>query len=148
MFDAMNLRITIEVVFLLTSTPSSTAHHLGHFEVKACAMGRDSTQACFDEHPLEFVKDKVHGMPKDVNYPERAMLFGDGVDLSYKMKLPDDIAGQKVLLQIIYWTANSCSYLGYKEYFTNNKTPSGNKPNWSPGLIDCPEDLPTLREGK
>jgi hypothetical protein len=111
-------------------------------------MGRDSTQDCFDEHPLEFVEDIIHGMPKDAKHPERAMLFGDGVDLSYKMKLPDDIVGEKVLLQIIYWTANSCSYLGYGEYFTNNETPPSSKSNWSPGLSNCPEDLPTLREGK
>ena len=108
-------------------------------------MGRESTQECFDANPLMFIEDIKNGMPKDDNHPERAMLFGDGVDISYVMKLPDNIVGDMVLLQFIYWTANTCNYEGYKEYFTNNETPPSNKGNWSPSLIDCPKILPTLR---
>jgi hypothetical protein len=108
-------------------------------------MGRESTQECFDANQLMFIEDIKNGMPKDDNHPERAMLFGDGVDISYVMKLPDNIVGDMVLLQFIYWTANTCNYEGYKEYFTNNETPPSNKGNWSPSLIDCPKILPTLR---
>jgi hypothetical protein len=40
------------------------AHHTGHAEVRACPMGRASTQECFDENPLEFVEDLAYDMPK------------------------------------------------------------------------------------
>ena len=61
--------IDIEVVL--------TAHHQGHFEFKACPVENlqgVASQACFDEHPLEFVMDVLYGAPKDANYPVRAYL--------------------------------------------------------------------------
>ena len=50
-----------------------TAHHKGHFEMKACpaAPGEAPTQACFDEHPLAFVEDVLYDAPADPLYPER-----------------------------------------------------------------------------
>jgi len=126
-----------------------TAHHLGHFTLSACPMGRASTQNCFDANPLEFVEDTMYGMPKDAEYPNRAMLWGDGVNLSYKFKLPNNLVGEEVLLQWIYWTANSCNYDGYKEYFNKYETPKSNKGNWSPNLSDCgpTENIPIQRVG-
>jgi len=126
-----------------------TAHHYGHFTLSACPMGRASTQECFDANPLEFVEDTKYGMPKDENHPDRAMLWGDGDELSYKFKLPDNIAGEQVLLQWIYWTANSCNYDGYQEYFTTRQTPASSKGNWSPALSDCGpiENIPMIRSG-
>ena len=44
-----------------------TAHHTGHMEVRACPMGRASTQECFDSNILEFVEDLSYGMPKGKN---------------------------------------------------------------------------------
>ena len=41
-----------------------TAHHNGHMELKACPLGRQSNQDCFDQHVLEFVEDLSYGMPK------------------------------------------------------------------------------------
>jgi len=126
-----------------------TAHHYGHFTMSACPMGRASTQECFNANSLEFVEDTKYGMPKDENYPERAMLWGDGDELSYKFKLPDNIAGEQVLLQWIYWTANSCNYDGYQEYFNTHQTPASAKGNWSPALSGCGpiENIPMIRSG-
>ena len=33
-------------------------------ELKACEMGRDSTQSCMNDHLLSFVPDDAHGMPR------------------------------------------------------------------------------------
>jgi hypothetical protein len=53
-----------------------TAHHKGHFVLKACSIspGEIPSQACFDANPLEFVSDELYGAPKDVNFPERAYI--------------------------------------------------------------------------
>merc|ERR1712224_789740 len=88
-------------------------------------------------------------MPKDEEYPDRAMLFGDAMAVSYKFKLPSSLVGEQVLLQWIYWTANSCKYDGYDEYFNKYETPTSVKGNWSPGLGACGpiENIPIVREG-
>jgi hypothetical protein len=126
-----------------------TAHHYGHFELKACPMGRASTQDCFDANPLMFVEDTKYGMPKDDLRPERAMLWGDGVNLAYKFKLPDNIVGTEVLLQWTYWTANNCNYDGYDQYFATHETPESNKGNWNPAVVSCGpiEEIPMIRVG-
>jgi chitinase len=126
-----------------------TAHHYGHFTLKACPLGRESTQECFDANPLTFVEDTKYGMPKDLNNPGRAMLWGDGVNLSYLFKLPDNIAGDEVLLQWVYWTANNCNYDGYDQYFTTNQTPPSTKGNYNPALSGCGpiEEIPMIRVG-
>jgi len=126
-----------------------TAHHLGHFEVKACPLGRASTQSCFDSYPLTFVRDLATGMPKDNNNPTRAMLWGDSKNPSYLFKLPDNLTGQEVLLQWVYWTANNCNYDGYEHYFTTNQTPSSAKSNWNRAVGSCEpiENIPIIREG-
>jgi len=132
---------TIEIVTTMK------AHHKGHLTVGACPMGRESTQECFDSHPLEFVSDVLYGMPKDENFPDRGYLHGLKMDLHMEFKLPDDVAGKEVLLQWVYWTANSCNHEGYDDYFsgTFGAIPvSPGEPNWVPGLDDCPpeEDTP------
>ena len=48
-----------------------TSHHTGHMEARACPLGRESTQECFDENILTFVEDELYDMPKDENHPER-----------------------------------------------------------------------------
>lgn len=128
-----------------------TAHHFGHFTVSACPRGRQSTQDCFDDNPLEFVRDLKTGMPKDEDHPHRAMLWGDADRASYLFRLPDGLSGDEVLLQWIYWTANSCKYDGYDNYFeTHRETiPPADKGNWGPGLSDCGpvEEIPLIRQG-
>merc|ERR1712176_352022 len=88
-------------------------------------------------------------MPKDENYPHRAMLWGDGRNLSYKFKLPDNIVGEEVLLQWIYWTANNCNYDGYDEYFTTKEVPPASNDSWNSGLTGCGDQsqIPIIRKG-
>lgn len=62
---------TIDVEVVLT------AHHMGHFEFRACPLAQTGdipTQACFDQFELEFVEDMLYGAPKDVNHPGRAYI--------------------------------------------------------------------------
>jgi len=122
-YPAGGATITIEAVL--------TAHHKGHFVLKACPVSPLETpsQACFDAHPLEFVNDELYGAPKDMNFPERAYIAPPDVAIAdtdsngeqgklfkYKYKLPSDVSGT-VLLQWHYLTANSClpgeGYLDY-----------------------------------
>merc|ERR1711935_318268 len=130
-----------------------TAHHYGHFEVKACPNGRASTQECFDQNPLTYVEEIVGGnrlhMPKDEANPHRAMLHGDSKEVSYKMKLPDNIVGDEVLLQWVYWTTNNCNYDGYDDYFERNKNIMPSTKNWNSGLSGCGDQskIPMIRTG-
>ena len=117
--------ITIEAVL--------TAHHWGHFEVKACPLARHDdapTQECFDQYPLTFVEDLINpDSPNDPDYPGRAYLssrsksgqanFGNpaGILFRQKFRLPSNLNGQIVLLQWYYRTGNSCYSPGYEKYF-------------------------------
>ena len=76
------------------------AHHKGHFEVKGCPLGRESSQECFDAYPLEFVKDLLFGMPKDPAHPGRGYLHGTESRLSMQFRLPAGLVGEQVLLQV------------------------------------------------
>jgi hypothetical protein len=108
-----------------------TAHHKGHFLFYACPIneGEGASDDCFKSHPLEFVSDNLYGAPKDEAFPYRAYIApadypgtitdneGLGGKLySYKMKLPNDISGDLVLIQWWWLTANSCDYEGYDKY--------------------------------
>ena len=46
-------------------------HHAGHMELRACPLGRASTQDCFEDYPLTFVEDTLYNMPADPAHPER-----------------------------------------------------------------------------
>jgi hypothetical protein len=120
-----------------------TAHHKGHFVLKACPIsspGQAATQACFDANKLRFVSGE--GANYDPNYPERAYippvppgtqnLDGSGVNgylwnYRYRFQLPPQTSGDLVLLQWHYVTANSCLPPGYNAY----QFPSG----WHPGNL-------------
>ena len=96
-----------------------TAHHKGHFEVRACPISSTTDspmQECFDDHPLTFVSDELYGAPPDPLYPERAYIplaerterTEDGNYLFHHMfKLPDGLRGDLILIQWYYVTANS-----------------------------------------
>ena len=98
-----------------------TAHHKGHFEIKACPVSSSAeapTQECFDKNPLVFVSDELYGAKPDPLYPERAYIpladhpniqrSSDGNYLfHHKYRLPDDLRGDLVLIQWYYITANS-----------------------------------------
>jgi len=106
------------------------SHHLGHMELRGCPVGNDNgrsaTQDCFDEHVLEFVEDTSYQMPKDDDHPERGYFYGgssfNNEVFTMRFKLPPSLSGDKVLLQWFYYTANSCSPVGYYEYFAIKNT--------------------------
>lgn len=110
-----------------------TAHHKGHFLFYGCPLSRQGevpTKDCFESYPLEFVSDPLYGAPRDPNYPHRAyippltyseIIYDTQVGVPgslyrYRMKLPNELYGDLVLLQWHYLTANSCTYDGYNQY--------------------------------
>ena len=103
-----------------------TAHHKGHFEFHACPIeqGGVASGGCLTEYPLEFVSDPLYGAPKDIDYPYRAYVAPSSLATSdatgslyrFRLKLPDNLSGDLVLLQWHYLTANSCTFAGYATY--------------------------------
>ena len=106
-----------------------TAHHKGHFEFFACPIvpGGKATGDCFKNYTLTFVADELYGAPKDTSYPTRAYIappsrtMNDNTGVAgqffrFRVKLPDNLSGDLVLLQWHYLTANSCKYPGYTTY--------------------------------
>jgi len=111
----------------------------GHFVFKACAISHTTevpTQECFNENPLEFVSDELYGANKDANYPERVYVAPEriwntvsynnsGISSNnsmmvfrYKLKLPEGVVGDLVLLQWYHVESNDgvCVHEGYAEY--------------------------------
>ena len=105
-----------------------TAHHMGHFEVKACPItsGEVATQKCFDANPLKFISDDFYNAPADPLYPGRAYIprseystqksSSNAYLFRHQFKLPEGLKGELVLLQWYYLTGNSCLPVGYTEY--------------------------------
>jgi hypothetical protein len=124
--------------------------HNGHMELKACPNGDASTQECFDTpgHELIFQEDVLYNMPADPSYPVRGYYAGGqgGGLKSHEMrfKLPDNIKGDRVMLQYKYITANSCSPPGYNEYFNgaNSQNIVIDSSFWTPGLGLCTPPYP------
>jgi len=100
---AWNAQATYVQGSIVTIEFRITAYHMGHVEIKACPDGRASTQACFDEHPLVLVQDRLHGMAPDPSYPERAYLGGSADMYIMDFQLPVDVSGPQVLLQVRKW---------------------------------------------
>ena len=97
-------------------TSRLTAYHGGHIEIGACADD-EPTQECFSTNKLKY---KGGGHPRDSAYKERAYLgttSDRGNTYTHRFRLPDNIVGERVLLQWRYFTANSCQPEGYREYF-------------------------------
>jgi len=128
-----------------------TAHHKGHFVLKACdiSAGQRATQACFDRNPLRFISGE--NANPDPNYPDRAYFppanppnapngahpqFATGGRWSYRYKfqLPQGLSGNLVLLQWHYIASNSCLPPGYNTY----NWPAG----WNPGNLGACVDIP------
>jgi hypothetical protein len=109
-----------------------TAHHKGHFEFAVCPVAFDEAPSfeCFQSNRLEVVADELCGAPKDKNYPERAMIPPSnfpanipstggaigGVMCRFRMKLPDNVSGNFVLLQWRYISANTCAPVGHSNH--------------------------------
>ena len=150
----MGSTITIDVLV--------TTHHKGHFEFAVCPIDPNAvpmvvpTKKCFEQNKLIFLSDELYGAPPDPNYPERGYIapaskahWTNGspdeqpvVGAEYKMKyqLPDNLAGEVILLQWYYLTANSCKHEGYAEYDFPKEW--GSDVSLYPGLPDCGEVPP------
>lgn len=129
-----------------------TANHAGHMMIRGCAGGKESTQECFDSNVFEFVEDVAYNMPKDPAHPDRGYYYGgvaaNGFDYVMKFQLPPGLVGEKVLLQWEYFTANSCSPVGYEEYFggANSDQQALDDDNWNPGIPTCNPTYPSTFE--
>lgn len=97
-----------------------SVHHWGHFEFFGCpiSQGQTASESCFNQYPLEFVRDLRFNAPKDPSYPRRAYLppASMGTSYSYTLKLPSNLSGSIVLIQWRYTTGNSCKSVGYDQY--------------------------------
>jgi hypothetical protein len=103
-----------------------TEHHNRHFTCKAYVLKggeKTATQKCFDSNPLIFVQDNLYEAPKDANYPYHVnipletdpglqMVLGDS-KYNHWFTLPKTVVADCVLIQWLYWTANSCIHPGY-----------------------------------
>mmetsp|Transcript_15209 Transcript_15209/g.24989 ORF Transcript_15209/g.24989 Transcript_15209/m.24989 type:complete len:485 (+) Transcript_15209:114-1568(+) len=123
-----------------------TAHHMGHFSYKACAInaGEVATQECFDSNPLTFVEDVLYSSMPDPDYPNRAYIpradsaiiqkdGGGDYKFSHRFKLPAGLSGELVLLQWHYITGNSCLA---DEGYLNYNFPAGFEPNSQLGVCE------------
>jgi len=111
----------------ITVKIAMSAYHMGFFEFYACPRNQQNTQACFNQNPLTFVADNLYGAVKDNNYPVRAYASPQAplvsstdqpasvMNYEFQMKLPSGLSGD-VLLQWIYYTANSFNPPGYTQY--------------------------------
>ena len=136
-----------------------TAHHYGHVELRLCKDWRAPTQACFDEHELEFVSDEIYGAPVDPANPGRGYLapsahidmkvpsspgqFASGMLFRMKFKIPLSVGScEHCALQWTYVTANTCLVDGYRKYnFPDSSW-------WAPHLGDCPYTKNWPRDGR
>ncbi len=85
---------------VITVSTGVWAYHWGHIELRACPNGRQSTQVCLDSYPLEFVEDVDYDMPKDPQYPDRGYLAERYETYTMKFRLPNNLVGDQVLLQV------------------------------------------------
>ncbi|CAM9321699.1 unnamed protein product [Pylaiella littoralis] len=123
-----------------------STYHWGHLEFFLCNADEDMddpdgvvTQTCFNEHPLDRADDDGDPSPIDPNHKGRyyvdppclastgetsqttvAGAFpGDVVTARYK--LPDGLTCERCIVQMIYYTGNSCKHPGYDDF---------NPPSW------------------
>jgi len=143
----------------------ATTHHKGHFEFAVCPIDNVvpmpvPTEECFRDNKLTFVSDELYGAVPDPNYPERGYIApaskatwsngtpGEqpvvGAEYKMKFKLPEGVAGDVVLLQWYYLTANSCKHEGYAEYDFPEEW--GSDVKLYKALPDC-EDVPEDGKG-
>ncbi|CAN0283632.1 unnamed protein product, partial [Ectocarpus fasciculatus] len=121
-----------------------STYHWGHVEMFLCDAddlpgGPDSTvtQSCFNEHPLDRADDDEFNGPVDpdntgrfiLDPPCRAsetdqeMLDGAyaGDVATARFKLPQGLTCERCVIQMVYYTGNSCKHQGYAEF---------NPPSW------------------
>eukprot|EP00752_Nemacystus_decipiens_P007761 g6935.t1 len=116
-----------------------STYHWGHIEMFLCNTadlpdGPDSpvTQSCFNKYPLDRAKDDEINQPIDplnkgrffLDPPCRAsetdqdLLPGafPGDVATARFKLPDGVTCERCVVQMAYYTGNSCKHQGYAEF--------------------------------
>ncbi|CAM9643894.1 unnamed protein product [Ectocarpus sp. 13 AM-2016] len=116
-----------------------STYHWGHVEVFLCDTadlpeGEDSivTQSCFNDYPLDRAVDDEFNGPIDPNYTGRFILDppcrasetdqelvegaypGDVATARYQ--LPEGVVCDRCVVQMVYYTGNSCKHEGYAEF--------------------------------
>eukprot|EP00904_Undaria_pinnatifida_P004815 jgi/Undpi1/1463/HiC_scaffold_11.g04854.m2 len=126
-------------------------NHMGHCEFFICnSADLDdpegvATQECFNKHPLTRAPDDGSASPIDPNYPGRYYVdpecradeieqskaddAPEGQNIRMRYVLPD-IECEHCVLQMVYYTGNSCKHIGYDE-FNPESWPSKCAPNKS-----------------
>jgi len=141
---------TYEAGQLIIVNSEMSTHHGGHMIITYCVIGETTDCSSPDDFPeanrLEFVQDLTEGgveMPKDPLHPDRGYYsqWGSQTKFSFVYKLPDDVEGEKVLLQWRYITANACLPPDYPTYFnTNSQIP---RSYWKgENMAECQEPYP------
>eukprot|EP00903_Cladosiphon_okamuranus_P006097 g6007.t1 len=117
------------------------AYHWGHCEFFVCNTDEmdDSdgvpTQECFNKHPLTRAEDDGGASPIDPKYPGRYYVDPEcregeteqgpkpieGYNIRMRYVLPD-IECEHCILQMVYYTGNTCKHIGYEEF---------NPPSWN-----------------
>ncbi|CAN0016431.1 unnamed protein product, partial [Sphacelaria rigidula] len=145
-----------------------STYHWGHLEFFLCNAedlpdGPDSpvTQSCFNRYPLDRAEDDGDASPIDPNHPGRYYVDPpcraaetdqskpDGTDSGHvvtaRYQLPKGLTCERCIIQMVYYTGNSCHHPGYEE-FNPPSWPSEcapNKENWittEPGLCGGEDD--------
>jgi chitinase len=122
---------------IIEVTAHLPAHHDGHFVMRGCPEGTNPSESCFSQYVLEFMEDtspdSQYKAPKDLNYPERGYVGAPNGSNEYthRLKLPQGLVGDKVLLHWHWITGNSCLSEGYDLY----PWPPGWKPD---NMGQCP----------
>ncbi|CAN0461279.1 unnamed protein product, partial [Laminaria digitata] len=124
--------------------------HWGHLEYFICDTadledGEDGvvTQECFNKHPLSRAADDGAASPIDPMHPGRYFLDPpcratetdqtktDGATAGYlvtgRYQLPVGLSCTRCVVQMIYYTGNSCRHPGYEE-FSPTSIPTGCAP--------------------
>ncbi|CAM9378424.1 unnamed protein product, partial [Ectocarpus sp. 8 AP-2014] len=116
------------------------AYHWGHCEFFVCNTDDMDdpdgvpTQECFNMNPLTRADDDGDASPIDPNYPgryyvdpecreeetEQSSNSIEGYNIKMRYVLPD-IECEHCILQMVYYTGNTCKHIGYEEF---------NPPSW------------------
>jgi len=129
-----------------------TTHHMGFMELRICSRPHDVTQECFDEHLLlrDAETAEIDPAPVDESHPGRWYIpppqrnwpmnaqskpvgnqcSGSSRDkdlwtrYQWKVRLPADLECDHCVVQLFWVSANSCSPLGFADYFGKSSTES------------------------
>ncbi|CAM9309077.1 unnamed protein product [Ectocarpus sp. 8 AP-2014] len=115
-----------------------TAYHWGHVEFFICNADEMedpdgiANQECFNNYPLTRAEGDDENSPIDPNYPGRYYVdpkcregetdqtkpegAQDGYVIHASYQLPEGLTCDRCILQMNYYTGNSCKHVGYEEF--------------------------------